>query len=185
MPKKKRSLELGEVLPAKKRECVPALKVSELLAKAASEPTRGTFDYRFGSGATCLSGARACRQRQRQSSRDPVLSTRGGGKIRPCASAVGVAPDPVQVLVCLLTRGCASRRPQAFWRASPQGPSAIKGVVSGLKKCLQVVKTLIKKKGGVYFCDPVSVLFRCPAPSSSYLVSQIAHVRGKRSQKGS
>ena len=69
--------------------------------------------------------------------------------------------------------------------ASPQGPSAIKGVVPGLKKCLQVVKTLIKKKGGVYFCDPVSVLFRCPAPSSSYLVSQIAHVRGKRSQKGS
>jgi hypothetical protein len=69
-------------------------------------------------------------------------------------------------------------RPQAFWRASPKGPQAIKVVGFGLRKCLQVVKALIKKKGGVYFCDPVSVLSRGPAPSC--MVSEIAHVRGKR-----
>ena len=46
MPKKRASQELGPLSPAKKA-CIPAFKVSELIAKTVPEPTRGTFDYRF------------------------------------------------------------------------------------------------------------------------------------------
>ena len=57
------------------------------------------------------------------------------------------------------------RRPLSFWREAQALP-AVKVVGSGLRKCLQAVKTLIKKKGGVYFCDPVS--FACCRARAAY-----------------
>jgi hypothetical protein len=50
----------------------------------------------------------------------------------------------------------ALRSPLSFWRAAAKGAPAVKVAGSGLRKCLPLVKALIKKKGGVYFCEPVS-----------------------------
>lgn len=52
-------------------------------------------------------------------------------------------------------RGTFDYRAQAFWRYAPKGAQAAKMVSPLLKKCLQIVKSIMKKKGGVYFCYPV------------------------------
>jgi len=75
----------------------------------------------------------------------------------PVAARQWGAPIDRLVAGCLINT-LSVRRAQSFWRSPAKGPMAIKVMGSGLRKCLQQVKALIKKKGGGYFCDPVSCL---------------------------
>ena len=69
--------------------------------------------------------------------------------VSSCCAAAWVGHRLTLSIVC-------ARSPQAFWRPPPNPKTlAVKLAGSGLRKVLQNIKALFKKKGSVYFCDPV------------------------------